>query len=161
MVQEIIEIGAIRINRYGEVMGEFNEFIRPVLNPFLSAYCQELTTIEQPDINRARRFPEVIEAFQDWAEIYEEDYLLCSWGSFDRKMLEQDCKLHDMEYDWVARHINVKQQYQEMKRMHRPKGLQSAVKTEGFEFTGTAHRGIDDAINLAKVFTKYLDMWRY
>ncbi len=160
-IQEIIEIGAVRLNRYGEVTGSFNRFVRPVLNPTLSAFCRELTTIEQQEVDRAATFPEVAERFQDWAEIFYEDYLLCSWGSFDRKMLIQDCRLHDMEYDWVEdHHINLKQQYHDIKRLRRRRGLRSAVQAEGFEFTGIHHRGISDAENLAKLFGKYLDEWQ-
>lgn len=161
MVQEIIEIGAVRMNRYGEVLGTFNRFVRPILNPTLSAFCRELTTIEQYEVDRSRTFPEVIEEFQDWAGIWEEDYLLCSWGNFDRKMLIQDCRLHDMDDEWAEAHINLKRQYQELRRLRRPKGLRSVVESEGFEFTGVHHRGISDAENLAKVFGKYLDEWWY
>lgn len=161
LVQEIIEIGAVLINGYGEVESIFASFIRPKMNPRLSTFCQELTSIRQNDIDRARNFPAVIEDFQDWAAIFEEDYLLCSWGSFDKKMLIQDCLLHKIEHDWAEPHINLKQQYQEIKRLRQPKGLKAAVNGEGFEFDGVHHRGIDDAKNLAKLFTKYLDEWRF
>jgi inhibitor of KinA sporulation pathway (predicted exonuclease) len=40
-------------------------------------------------------------------------------------------------------------------------GLKSAVEREGFEFTGTHHRGIDDAENLAKIFVQYLGLWHF
>ena len=159
--QEIIEIGALLLDRYGEVRSSFNRFIKPILHPLLSPFCKELTTIEQYQIDRADTFPGVAEDFQDWAEVFDEEYLLCSWGSFDKKMLIHDCKLHNMDYDWAEPHINLKQQYKEIKRIHRPRGLKKAVTSEGFEFTGTHHRGIDDAENLAKIFAKYLDMWRY
>lgn len=160
--QEIIEIGAVLVDRYGEEKGSFNRFVQPIVNPVLSPFCKELTTISQEDVQRAERFPSVIEDFQDWAEIFDEEYLLCSWGNFDKKMLINDCILHDLEYDWVEDyHINVKQQYKEIKRLNRPRGLKRAVESEGFEFTGIHHRGISDAENLAKVFAKYLDMWQY
>lgn len=160
-VQETIEIGAVRLSPYGEVEGTFNRFIRPILNPNLSSFCRELTSIEQSDVNRADTFPRVIEDFQDWAEIFDESYLLCSWGNFDKTMLIQDCQLHDMDYDWLEDHINLKRQYQEIRGLRKPKGLRRAVEHEGFEFTGTHHRGIDDAENLAKIFMKYLDEWQH
>ncbi len=163
MVQEIIEIGAVRINSFGEVEDTFNRFVKPVINPNLSLFCRQLTTIEQEKINRAAIFPKVIDDFQDWAGIFddEEDYLLCSWGNFDRKMLVQDCQLHRIESDWTTPHINLKRQYHDMKRLGRTRGLKSAVSVEGFDFTGQPHRGIDDALNLAKIFVKYLDEWEY
>lgn len=160
-VQETIEIGALKVNRYGEVKSLFSRFIKPMLNPNLSVFCQHLTSINQEDINRASSFPDVIEDFMDWVDIYDEDYVLCSWGSFDKTMLIQDCQLHGLEFDWVQEHINLKRQYQEFKRLRKPRGLKRAINAEGFEFTGIHHRGISDAENLAKLFTKYLDEWQY
>ena len=158
--QEIIEIGAYRINDYAEVEGVFNRFVRPYLNPFLSPYCTNLTSISQADVNRASYFKEVIEEFLDWSGIWDdEEYMLCSWGNYDKKQLIIDCKLHDIEYDWVENHINLKRQYQVIKKLNKACGLSKAVKREGFEFEGTLHRGIDDAKNLAKIFAKNLDEW--
>ncbi|MEZ4981799.1 MAG: hypothetical protein R2769_09475 [Saprospiraceae bacterium] len=90
----------------------------------------------------------------------DEDFLLCSWEVSDKKMLIQDCKLHDYEFDWVENHINVKRQYQNLKRL-RTHVDHKTVEAEGFEFEGDHHRAIADAINLAKVFIKYLDEWVY
>ena len=158
-LQEIIEIGAMKLNGYGEELGKFSRFVKPKINPRLSAFCTELTTIKQSDIDMADGFEKVVEDFQDWINIFEDDYVLCSWGKFDKTMLQADCILHDIESDWVDQYINLKQQYQDMKGLRRPAGLKSVVVKEGFEFTGMHHRGIADAENLAKVFTKYIDEW--
>ncbi|MBX2873240.1 MAG: exonuclease domain-containing protein [Saprospiraceae bacterium] len=160
-VQEIIEIGAYKLDPYGDVMDTFSRLVRPVIHPYLSHYCRKLTGIEQDEINRASRFDKVAEDFKDWIDIYDEDYLLCAWGSFDQELLIQDCKLHKMEFDWTEPHINVKQQYHELKRLHRRRGLRRAVEAEGFEFSGEQHRALDDAENLVKVFNEYRDEWRF
>ncbi|MEM1215060.1 MAG: 3'-5' exonuclease, partial [Bacteroidota bacterium] len=97
MTPETIEIGAIKMDNYGDVLGSFQRFIRPILHPQLSHFCRRLTNIDQVDINRARDFPRVIEDFQDWIDVWDEDYLLCSWGNFDQKILRQDCDLHRLE----------------------------------------------------------------
>lgn len=159
--QEIIEIGAIKLNGYGEVDSVFSSFVRPILNPMLSSFCKELTSISQVDINQAAQFPVVIEEFMEWIEVDEENYLLCSWGSFDKEIMCTDCILHDIDDDWVYDHIDIKQQYQEIRRLRNPRGLRRVVENEGFEFTGEQHRAIDDAKNLAKVFLKYLDEWMF
>ena len=161
MVQEIIEIGALRVNPYGEVLGEYNRFVRPMVNTYLSSFCQELTTISQEDVNRASSFPEVLDEFHEWAGIGEEDYLLCAWGKFDQLMFIHDCELHQLDTDWVFPYINLKKQYQQIRKLNKPVGLKHAVEREGFEFSGTHHRGFDDAYNLAKVFVKHLDEWQF
>ncbi len=161
-VQEVIEIGALKLNNYGEVESEFSCFVKPVYHPTLSPFCQKLTTITQEEVERADEFPKVVEDFQDWLGFLDnEEYLLCSWGNFDKTALIQDCENHKIESDWTAPHINLKKQYTDIKSIRKPIGLRRAVLNEGFEFTGTHHRGIDDALNLVKLFTKYLDEWQY
>jgi inhibitor of KinA sporulation pathway (predicted exonuclease) len=162
MVQETIEIGALKISPYGDLEGSFNRFVRPVLHPILSRFCQQLTTIDQISINRADTFPTVIEDFQEWAGIYDdEECLFCSWGSFDKSLLIQDLQLHEMDWDWLEpNHLNLRRQYHDMRRWTNYKGLKKIVEMEGFEFTGTYHRALSDAENLAKVFVKYIDTWR-
>lgn len=158
-VQETIEIGAFKINHFGEIRGKFNRFIRPTVHPVLSPFCRQLTGIDQIEVNRARPFPEVIQEFMDWGRIEEEDYVLCSWGNFDRKMFAHDCRLHRLDADWTERHANLKEQYRNLKRMRQGIGLRKAVEKEGIPFTGQHHRGISDAENLTKLFLKYLGNW--
>ena len=81
--QEIIEIGALSVNNFGEIQDTFSSLIKPTLYPDLSIFCQELTNITTQDTNKAPLFPVVIERFLDWVNI-EEDYMLCSWGHFDK-----------------------------------------------------------------------------
>lgn len=160
-VQEVIEIGAVKMNGFGEIEDKFCRFIRPEVNPVLSSFCRELTSITQEQVNRANKFESVIEDFQDWINIFEDNYLLCSWGNFDKTALINDCERVGVEADWLEEHINVKKQYQRLKGLKNPRGLRKAVEKEGFEFTGIHHRGISDAENLAKVFGKYLDEWQF
>ncbi len=161
-INEIIEVGAVKVNQYGEVLGSFERFIRPFVNPLLSGFCQKLTSIRQKDVDRASFFPKVIEDFKDWIFEDDADYLLCSWGSFDKQFIINDCRLHKLDTDWIMdRYTDLKDQYTSIKGLEKHKGLKAAVKMEGFEFTGVHHRAISDAENLAKVFIKYVDEWRY
>ncbi len=161
-VQEVIEIGAYKIAESGQVISSFSTFVRPVAQPLLSDFCKRLTSITQVDVNRAAVFPTAIQKFMDWVGVHKyEDYLLCSWGFFDRKILEKNCQQHNIEIDWLESHISLKHQYQSVLGLSKPIGLKAAVEREGFEFDGTLHRGIDDARNLAKIFLKFQDAWHY
>ena len=162
MTQEIIEIGAVKMNAYGEIIEEFERTIKPIIHPFLSAYCRELTHIEQSVIDRSSGFVSVVEDFQDWINIFEDDYLLCSWGDFDRHQLIMDCQLHDMESDWVENHyINLKKQFHQYKGWRRAKSLKHVIEIEELEFLGEQHRALSDARNLAQIFELYIDQWQY
>ncbi len=160
-IREIIEIGAILLNGYGEELGSFNKFVRPVSNPQLSPFCKELTGIEQKQVNAANTFDVVIEQFFEWSQIFERDYLLISWGKEDQGLLYNDCLRHDVETDWIYPHLNLKKAYRSLKNLKKPTGLRKTLNLEGFDFDGTPHRAIDDAMNTVKIFRQYVDEWPY
>jgi inhibitor of KinA sporulation pathway (predicted exonuclease) len=160
--QEIIEIGAVKINEYGKVDSRFESFIRPTIHPQLSPFCTQLTSITQIDVNQADIFPIVVADFKDWIGVNDdEEYLLCSWGFFDQKAMAKNCLLHKMDDAWTTEHISLKHQYPRIKGIGYAIGLRNAVEREGFEFEGAHHRGIDDALNLAKIFLKYQNQWQF
>ena len=158
-ISEIIEIGAVMINRYGEVSRQFSKFVRPQVNPYLSGFCKSLTSIQQSDVDGASTYPRVIHDFTEWIDIYDGDFALLSWGVDDLKLLRQNCNLYDLEQEWLENYSDLKRAYKRLKRMNNASGLKSTVKREGFEFTGQHHRAISDAENLAKIFIKYLEDW--
>lgn len=160
-VSEIIEIGAIKVNENKEIVGEFNAFIKPVVQPQLSDFCMKLTSIEQSDVDSAKRFPDVIDEFKKWIGVGNSDYYLCSWGFYDKKQLITDSELHNVPADWLERHISVKHQHQVLKNLEKSVGLGRAIKLEDMEFEGIAHRGIDDARNITKIFIKYFELWKF
>ena len=159
-LQEIIEIGAIMINAYGEAEKDFSRFVKPKLAPSLSMYCKELTSITQRQIDTAKDYDEVIDDFKSWINV-EEDYTLCSWGKFDKRMLLENADLHDLDQEWIQPHIDMKRQYQRIHKLKKQIGLKWAVGREEFEFEGIPHRAISDAINTAKIFVRYIEDWQY
>jgi len=96
---EIIEIGAVRVGEDKRVQDEFCTFVKPIVHPQLSAFCTQLTSITQQQVDAAPEFPAALEAFQQWIKQSADDYLLCSWGFYDRGQLEKDCRLHR----WMCR----------------------------------------------------------
>lgn len=158
---ETIEIGAILINDEKEIISEFQRFIKPLRFPKLSDFCKELTTIKQTDIDQASHFYEVIEAFKKWFDCAKGDYILCSWGFYDKKQFANDCDLNNLDKSWLKPHISLKHQHGKLKNLPRPIGMKRALQLEKMEIEGTHHRGIDDARNISKLFLKYFDKWEF
>ncbi|TVR87981.1 MAG: 3'-5' exonuclease [Saprospirales bacterium] len=156
--QEIIEIGAIAINAYGEECDRFQSLVKPFIHPRLSYFCEELTGITQSQVDHAPDFVEVFDQFILWVENYDHHYF-SSWGAFDEEMLRINCFQNDLDPFWKKKFANLKKQYQLIKKLRKPIGLKSAVEREGFEFTGRHHRALSDAENTAKIFNRYLDEW--
>lgn len=157
---EIIEIGAVCINEYKQEESQFSEFVKPILNPRLSDFCIGLTTITQKDVDAADTFDEVIARFKAWIGL-EEEYMLCSWGLYDKNQFISDCHLHQLNTSWLEHHISLKHQYTEIKGLKRHTGMSGALYMENLKLQGTHHRGIDDARNIAKIFLKQFDHWDF
>jgi inhibitor of KinA sporulation pathway (predicted exonuclease) len=148
---EIIELGAVMLDPVDfHVVDEFQSFVRPVRHPKLTAFCTRLTTIEQRDVDDAPTFVEFIGAVRSWLERYS-DYAFCSWGDYDRKQLQRDCDFHRVPNPIDAPHLNLKRAFADRYGLRKPPGLGEAMRLAGLKFDGTAHRGIDDARNIARL----------
>ena len=158
---EIIEIGAVCIDDNLEIQDEFCEFVLPKINPILSDFCIDLTSISQEEIDQSKVFPVVINTFLEWINSFDGDYILCSWGHYDRVQFKNDCELHELDWSWTNRHISLKHQYGKIKGLRRAPGMKRALKSEKIPLDGTHHRGIDDARNISKIFNKYYQQWDF
>ncbi|QSJ16257.1 exonuclease domain-containing protein [Nostoc sp. UHCC 0702] len=150
---EIIEIGAVMLNRATwKIDSEFQQFIQPVRHPHLTYFCTDLTTIRQQDINQAPKFPEAIYGLKKWIYLFP-NYIFCSWGNYDKKQFIQDCQFHNVPYPFTPGHINIKKEFSEDFGVSKGFGMAKALELLGIELKGTHHRGIDDARNIAAIYT--------
>ena len=148
---EIIEIGAVMVEAADlQVVDEFQSFVRPTRHPKLTSFCTGLTSIGQRDVDAAPVFKDVIANFKAWLYRYS-GFVFCSWGDYDLKQLRQDCDFHKVPYPISAPHLNVKRLMVERQQLSKKPGLGEAVRLAGLEFSGTHHRGIDDARNIARL----------
>ena len=144
---EIIEIGAVMVDADTlKIVDEYEVFIKPILNPTLTTFCKELTTITQEDIDSAMGYEEALADFKKWYSKYD-DTLFCSWGDYDKSQFERDCALHGVEYPFSDEHLNIKKEFSKVQGVQ-PCDLDVALDHVGLELVGTHHRGIDDARNM-------------
>lgn len=148
---EIIEIGAVIADATTlEPIAEFQRFIRPVRYPTLTAFCTELTSITQSDVDGAAGFKEVMSEFRAWLLDWP-DLMFGSWGDYDERQLRQDCGYHRFGYPINGGHINLKRAFSDWQGLSKGLGLGQAVRLAGLRFAGTHHRGIDDARNITRL----------
>ncbi len=155
---EIIEIGAVKLNEKLEEIERFQSFVKPFINPILTDFCKNLTSIQQNDVDNASTFDKVIKEFKNFIG---NNYILCSWGFYDRNQLISDCILHKESDAWVKNHISLKHQHQDFNKLSKGVGLSKALHMDKLTFDGTKHRGIDDAVNIAKIFRKNFSKWKF
>lgn len=162
---EIIEIGAVKCDEHGNILDEFCKFLKPKVNSTISEFCTNLTTITQEDIDNADDAGNVLMLFFQWAykevQVHEDekDVTFISWGHYDKNQFRDDLRLNGLDTIVINdnNHKSLKHLHQDWNKLKKGIGLGWACKFEKIEFTGTAHRGIDDARNIVKIFRKYLD----
>jgi len=158
-LMEIIEIGACLVDKNGKVLDQFQTFVKPSSSALLTPFCTQLTTITQADVDGAPGFVQAVEAFEEWIAKCVTQFgpvdFWGSWGAFDRNQFERNARLVNVPPpDFLSQieHRNLKNLYGNAVGMKdRGPGLGKALNYEGIKFSGTKHRGIDDALNISRL----------
>lgn len=152
-ISEIIEIGAVRLRGDDlEFDGEYQSFILPITYPALSAFCSELTSITQADVDAAPTFPEAWARFVEWFADDLPSVVMASWSAYDHVLFARQCAEHGLPAPpWE--HLDVKEEYGQWTfvrdgRRERSR-LGVALERIGVPQEGRAHRAIVDARNTA------------
>ncbi|MDE1715875.1 3'-5' exonuclease [Chromobacterium amazonense] len=147
---EIIEVGAVWATPSGEVVDRFQSFVRPVDRPYLTDFCSSLTQIEQADVDHAPCWLAVAKSLSEFAT-RQVGQCWGSWGKYDARQIERECARHDVG-DPLGRlqHVNLKASFAKRRRIKQV-GMAKALQIVGLPLDGTHHRGLDDALNVARL----------
>ena len=153
---ETIEIGMVVIDLESlEIVDEFQRFVRPQINPILTDFCKQLTSIQQADVDSAGTYVEVGEELVAFLERYP-NAAWASWGDYDARQLEQDAGFAACPSLLEGLpHFNARKWHAGLYD-NRTKGLMQTVESLGLAWQGTYHRGIDDARNVAAIIKEML-----
>lgn len=147
---ELIELAAIAFEEDCKVVDTFSIFVKPEINPLLSASCMELTKITQAQVNSGFPFIAAIELFEKWLSSFDSIKIL-SWGVFDRLQLLRELKIKkvdDIIYSIIKDRMKSVDKLFQKKFELTKGGLLNTLTYFGLEFKGQEHRAADDAMNV-------------
>jgi inhibitor of KinA sporulation pathway (predicted exonuclease) len=148
--QEIIEIGICTLDFNTGAISDKKGILIKNHESEISKFCTKLTSITQELIDEEGvEFSEACRMLRE--EYKSEKRIWFSWGNFDRTMFVKDCKHRGEEYPLNDYHFNAKTLYGFKHKMKNEPGVQRALAHAGMTFEGHHHRGIDDAINIARL----------
>ncbi len=150
---EIIQIGAVKLNSDFENVGEFNQYIKPMIYKRIHPYVEKITGIKQRDLESGRPFPEVFSLFSDFMDVSSD--ILCSWGSDDIKSLYRNVKYHKLASSKMPdRYINIQSFATSFLKYDPGKaiGLKNAVELLNLEIDASFHNALNDAAYTAEIF---------
>lgn len=154
---EIIEVGAVWATLAGEVIDRFQSFVRPIKQPQLTEFCHLLTHINQADIDSAQCWPTVSGLLASFAK-RQPGQSWGSWGNYDARQIAHECARHGIENPLSGlTHVNLKAVFAKQRQIKQV-GMSTALQIVGLPLDGSHHRGLDDAINIAKLLPQLFSL---
>lgn len=154
---EIIEFPVVLVDVHLQrAVAEFHRFVKPRHKAQLSAFCKELTGIQQSNVDEAASLEEVILQFERW---YHQTLppnartVFATDGPMDFKefmhqhsVLRQQIRFPTLFYQW----IDVKKSFAQFFQCQQGK-IKAMLEVLHCPFEGRLHSGIDDARNIARI----------
>lgn len=157
-ISEVIEIGIALVNiKELKIVENESIIIRPQKSK-ISNFCTKLTTLTQEYVDQGITFQAAMEVMR--RKYKANDRVFVSWGDYDRKMFERNCRDYDVKYPFGPRHLNLRNTFTMFHGMGAEPGMDKALEFLGMKLDGTHHRGVDDARNIANIFIHLLKKFR-
>lgn len=157
-ISEIIEVGIAVVDIQKLQIVENDSIIIKPERSQVSKFCTQLTTLTQGYVDQGTTFASAMAILRKNYD--SENRTFISWGDYDRKMFERNCRDYGVKYPFGPRHMNLKNSFTMLHGLDREPGLDSALDQLGMKLEGTHHRGIDDAKNIAKIFIETVKKFR-
>ncbi|MBQ1825831.1 MAG: exonuclease domain-containing protein [Firmicutes bacterium] len=152
--QEIIEIGAVKLNERLEQTDSFCTFVRPSAYPKMNKDVEELTEITTDMIQAGKPFTEAVADFLEWCG---EDPVFVTWSDNDIISLEDNMLYHGLEIEDLPRCFDIQLMFDDqMTQEDRDFALSYAMWKMDIK-PAPSHDALNDAINTAEVM-RHLDM---
>ena len=148
-LMEVIEIGICLLDiGSGEISERQSILVKPVYSE-VSEFCTKLTTLTQEVVETGIEFRQSCLKLED--EYQTRKRVWASYGDFDRRQFERECRYKKVPYPFGSRHINIKTLFAIKHRLAEEIEIDKALGLLGLELIGTHHRGVDDAYNAARI----------
>lgn len=155
---EIIEIGVCLLEAMtGERSGKQSILVRPERSR-VSAFCTQLTTLTQEEVNRGITFSAACLLLQQQYAARHRTW--ASYGDYDRRQFQKQCESFKVDYPFGPTHINVKNLFALAHGLADEVGMAQALERMQRPLEGVHHRAGDDAWNIAGILAELLLKWR-
>ncbi len=150
---EIIEIGAAKVNEKNEIVDTFDAFVRPEYSE-ITTFIYQLTGITEKNTRSADSFSEVMDRFLEW--IGDEEAVIYSWSMTDKFQVLKESLLKNYQNErldaLMESWVDLQDQFGKKLDIEQNVKLSDAISGCGIEFVGKEHSGADDAYNTALLY---------
>lgn len=159
-INEIIEIGAVKLNDKFEQIDSFSEFVKPQIETHIRKRVTALTSITNKEFDNADGFITVYNRFCSWSG--DDDTVFLSWGDMDIRVMTDNCLYYfdSPKIAFVKKYVNFQDYFMKINKL--PKGNQisltnAALMTNIDVDKYPVHRAMADSFLTAEVFRRCYD----
>lgn len=155
-INEIIEIGAVKLNEQLEIVDTYSELIKPSVSKKLRTRIKDLTHITNEDVLAGKPFEEAIAQLEEWVG---DDAIVMTWGDTDvRTMLTNfKCFLKKDRIEFINKYADLQRYCQCFINMENVQQAGLSYAAECLQIDAEKyphHRALDDSLLSAECFKK-------
>ncbi|MBE5996005.1 MAG: exonuclease domain-containing protein [Lachnospiraceae bacterium] len=151
---EIIDIGAVKLDRDLNVVDIFHQFVKPTVYRTLHFRTRDVIGISRRELDSGMLFPDAVRAFLRWCG---RDYIFCTWGDQDLLELQRNLAFYGL-LDLLPGPVFFEDAQKlfaiAFEERQKRRSLSYAAEYLAIEQTREYHRAYDDAAYTALVVQK-------
>ena len=151
---EIIQIGAAKIDLEGNVLDTFSQIVKPFYYKKLNKDVAELTLLTGEDLEGGLPFAEAMDAFRAWCG---KDYVLLSWSATDGFVMARNCEKFGYGTAWMPKIFDAQLMFDDYEMQEDRSWPLNYALYHFQEKPDGAHNALADVLSTALVL-KHLDL---
>lgn len=104
LTNEIIQIGAYKLNENFEITDSFARYVRPSFYKKINKNVLKITELDKEKIMEGDDFIGAFEDFKNWCG---RDFVFFTWGTDDISVMRQNISFYSLSSDWIKDWYNL------------------------------------------------------
>ena len=150
---EIIEIGAIKLDNYMKPLKELKMYIKPSAIPVLNPKISAITNISEEDLKDGLTFEEGIE---ELSKLIDEGDIICSWAKDDIIEIINNAMYYGYNnLNWLKNYLDLQEYSTKILAKKKSLSLKNALEELKIKVDNNKlHDALNDAIYTSEVFKR-------
>ena len=149
---EVIQIGAVKLDRRLQPCGSYQIIVKPKYFKKIHRHVSSLTGITQERMDSGVSLPEAAESFKRWCG---KDFVFLTWGPDDIPMLKENFNVHGIDGTWLDKTYDLQRIFNKQnKDGAKQRSLEYAMEFYDIPQNLPAHDALNDAYFTALVAAK-------
>jgi len=146
---EVIQIGAVKLDKWLRPCGSYQIIVKPKYFKKLHRHVSTLTGITQEQIDLGTPLDEAAERFKSFCG---NDFAFLTWGPDDVPMLKENFHVNKISSDWLDKTYDLQRIFaRQIKEENKQRSLEYAMEYFGIPQNLPAHDALNDAYFTALV----------